>query len=76
MNEEQPGPDQSLVQLWRDSVIVLHVKKGGRKMLLEYRALAFLLSIMENGLYQCLMNFVGSWEMEEQCPRGGCWLDY
>jgi hypothetical protein len=41
LNVGQRGPDQSLVQLRRDSVIVLHVKKGGREMLLEYRALAF-----------------------------------
>lgn len=41
LNEEQPGSDQSLVQLRRDSVIKLRVKKGGREMILEYRALAF-----------------------------------
>jgi hypothetical protein len=41
LDEKQRGTYQSLVQLRRDSVIVLRVKKGGREMMLEYRALAF-----------------------------------
>jgi hypothetical protein len=40
-NDLQPESDQSLVRLRRNSIIKLRVKKGGREMLLEYRALAF-----------------------------------
>jgi hypothetical protein len=39
-NGDQPGPDESLLRLRRNSIIVLRVNRGGHEMLLEYQALA------------------------------------
>ena len=47
-NEQQPNQ----LCLRRDSIIELHVRKGGQEQVLEYRALAFLQSIITSGLYQ------------------------
>jgi hypothetical protein len=41
LDNDKPGPEESLLQLRRNSIIVLRIKWGGREMLLEYRALAF-----------------------------------
>ena len=54
-----PQPDQPCLLLRRDSIIELHVRKGGQEQVLEYRALAFLQSIITSGLSQFSLSFLG-----------------
>ncbi len=65
--------DERHLVLRRDSIIELHVNRGGQEQVMEYRALAFFQSTITSGLWQMSLSFCGKMTRISRFHMEGCW---